>query len=78
MVPNGLRVKIPTSIQNSAYGMRLKSRSEDRVLKRAISEQYSKVKGVNEKVAGIKVALELELEMPKDWIDRTETWLRSL
>ena len=57
LVPNGLCVKIPTSIQNSAYGMRLKSRSEDRVLKRAISELYLNVKGVNGKVAGMKVAL---------------------
>ena len=51
LVPNGLCVKIPTSIQNS------------------------KVKGVNGKVAGMKVALKLELEMPKGWIDRTETWI---
>ena len=36
LVPEGLRVKILSNIQNSAYGIRLKTRSEDRFLK----EQY--------------------------------------
>ena len=57
MVPKGLWVRIPSIIQNSAYGIRLKTRSEDRVLTRAISELYTKVKNVNEKVAGMKVTL---------------------
>ena len=33
------------------------------------------MKGVNGKVAGMKVALKLELEMPKGWIDKMETWI---
>ena len=72
-------VKIPTNTQYSAYGMRLESRSEDRVLKTATAERYTKVKDVNGKDAGLKVTLKLELEMPKGWIDRTEKWiLKSL
>ena len=57
----------------------MKTRSEDRILKRAISELYTKVKSVSEKVSGMKVTLKLELEMPSGWIDRTEKWiLKSL
>jgi hypothetical protein len=38
MIPKGLRVKIPTSVDKTDYGQRLKNRSEKRVLKRAISD----------------------------------------
>ena len=53
----------------SDNGTRLKTRSEKRVLNRAISELYGKIKQIDKQVAGFKVILQMELEMPRDGLE---------
>ena len=57
MVPKGLRVKLPTSILKSEYGERLKMRSEKRVVKRAISDLFIKIKRLDKRLAEIRLHL---------------------
>jgi len=66
LVPRGLRVKIPASIERSQYGKRMKSRSEKRVLRRTISDLYVKIKKADIKIAEMNLVLSQELQMPKD------------
>jgi len=40
LMPKGLRVRLPSSIEKSEYGQRLKGRSENKVIKRAVSDFY--------------------------------------
>ena len=40
LMPKGLRVRLPSSIEKSKYGQRLKGRSENKVIKRAVSDFY--------------------------------------
>ena len=79
LVPRGLRVKIPASIERSQYGKRMKSRSEKRVLRRAISDLYVKIKKADIKIAEMNLVLSQELQMPKGWRERIGRWvLKSL
>ena len=64
LVPRGLRLKIPASIERSQYGKRMKSRSEKRVLRRAISDLYVKIKKADIKIAEMNLVLSQELQMP--------------
>ena len=69
------KVKFPANIQDSPYGRRLKSRNEVNFLKRSISGLFGKIKGVDEKVAELKLKLKLELGMPESWVARTVKWM---
>ena len=43
LMPKGLRVRLPSSIEKSEYGQRLKGRSENKVIKRAVSDLFVKI-----------------------------------
>ena len=75
MIPKGLRVKIPTSVDKTDYGQRLKHRSEKRVLKRAISDLYVKMKRTEKEIADVNLYLMQNLNMPRGWTDRMGRWV---
>ena len=51
LVPNARQVKLPVNIMKSEYGVRLKKRSEKRVLKRAVSDLFVKISHMDKKMA---------------------------
>ena len=55
LMPKGLRVKLPRSILMTEYGRRLRAKSEHKVLKRAISTLFVKIKKVDVKVASVNL-----------------------
>ena len=69
MIPKGLRVKIPTSVDKTDYGQRLKNWSEKRVLRRAISDRTEK------EIADVNLYLMQNLNMPRGWTDRMGRWV---
>ena len=75
LIPRGLRVKIPASMERSRYGKRMKSRSEKRVLRRTISDLYVKIKKADVKVAELNLVLSQELQMPMGWRERIGRWV---
>ena len=75
MIPKGLRVKIPTSVDKTDYGQRLKNRSEKRVLKRAISDLYVKMQRTEKEIADANLYLMQNLNMPRGWTDRMGRWV---
>ena len=77
MVPKGLRVKLPTSILKSEYGERLKMSSEKRVVKRAISDLFIKIKRLDKRLAEIRLHLNQSLGFTNAWIQKMERWVKS-
>ena len=77
LMPKGLRVKLPRSILMTEYGRRLRAKSEHKVLKRAISTLFVKIKKVDVKVASVNVHLNLEVGMTNGWIERTGRWVTN-
>ena len=75
MIPKGLRVKIPTSVNKIDYGQRLKNWSEKRILKRAISDLYVKMKRTEKEIADANLYLMQNLNMPREWTDRMGRWV---
>ena len=53
----------------------MKSRSEKRVLRRAISDLYVKIKKADIKIAEMNLVLSQELQMPKGWRERIGRWV---
>ena len=77
LMPKGLRVKLPRSILMTEYGRRLRAKSEHKVLKRAISTLFVKIKKVDVKIASVNVHLNLEMGMTNGWIERTGRWIMN-
>ena len=51
-------MRIPLSVLKSQHGERLRIRSEKRVVKRAISNLFVKVKGMDTKIANLRLQFE--------------------
>ena len=75
MTPKGLQVKIPRSILKSQHGERLRVRSEKRVVKRAISNLFVKIKDVDTKVADVRLKLKNDFGFSRNWVQRMENWV---
>jgi len=79
--PNTKRVtvRISLSVLKSQHGERLRIRSEKRVVKRAISNLFVKVKGMDTKIANLRLQLKQDFGFSKNWVQRMENWvLKSL
>ena len=72
-------MKLPKSIIGSQHGQRIQSRNQKRVVKRAVSNLFVRIKSVERRIAELRVHLMMEFGFSKDWIQRTESWiLKSL
>ena len=74
LMPKGLRVRLPSSIEKSEYGQRLKGRSENKVIKRAVSDLFVKIKHAEMDIAKLNLCLMQELRMPEGWTKRMGNW----
>ena len=78
LTPTGLQVKLPKSIVGSQHGQRIQNHSQKRVLKRAISNLFVRIKSMDKKVAELRVNLKMEFGFSKDWIQRMDKWVVKL
>ena len=74
LMPKGLRVRLPSNIEKSEYGQRIKGRSEKKVIKRAVSDLIVKIKHVEMDIAKLNLFLMQELRMPEGWTKRMGNW----
>ena len=65
-------MKIPRSILKSQHGERLRVRSEKRVVKRAISNLFVKIKDVDTKGADLQLKLKNDFGFSRNWVQGME------
>ena len=70
LMPKGLRVGFPSNMEKSEYGQRLKRRSEKKIIKRAISDLFVKIKHAEIDIGKLNLHLLQELKMPEKWVER--------
>ena len=68
-------MKIPASVEKTGYGQRLRRRSERRVIKRAISDLYVKMKQTEMEIVDANLYLMQKLNLPKGWTERIRRWV---
>ena len=79
LMPKGLRVGFPSNMEKSEYGQRLKRRSEKKIIKRAISDLFVKIKHAEIDIGKLNLHLLQELKTPEKWVERMGNWaLNSL
>ena len=74
LIPKGLRVSFPNSIEKSEYGQRLKGRNEKKIIKRAISDLFVKIKHAEIDIGKLNLYLMQELKLPEGWVERMGNW----
>ena len=67
MIPKGLRVRLPSNMNNTSYGFRLRRKNEFKILKKSILELHRNLDETTRQISVIKLEL-CEFELGEKWL----------
>ena len=67
VIPKGLRVRLPSNMNNTSYGFCLRRKNEFKILKKSISELHRNLDGTTRQILVIKLELR-EFELGEKWL----------